>query len=132
MSESVGASLPGAAPLVEYPATDACATTGTPRFHRICRCETYPDNWGACAEFVLGGNGLCAACDHAAVCHRVLGATGRFPEGQLGSGDEGELRFAVGHDGGKQLVTVEFGKMVGWLALSPQIARQMAEALLRH
>jgi hypothetical protein len=79
----------GAAPagppaeLREYPSTDACATTGTPRFHRVCRCPTYPDNWGACSEFVLGANGPCAACDHAQSCHRTVQAVApaRTPSG---------------------------------------------------
>jgi hypothetical protein len=57
--------------LVEYPATDACATTGAPRFHRVCRCKTYPGNWGACPEWIPGANGNCAYCDHAKSCHRV-------------------------------------------------------------
>lgn len=58
-------------PLIEYPATAACATTGAPRFRRVCRCQTYPGNWGACPDWALGGNGNCAHCDHAQSCHRA-------------------------------------------------------------
>jgi hypothetical protein len=52
-----------------YPATDACATTGTQRFVTRCACPTYPDNWGTCATFESGENGRCVYCDHAKRCH---------------------------------------------------------------
>lgn len=52
-----------------YPATDACATTGTPRFATTCDCLTYPDNWGCCATFEAGSNSRCVYCDHGEPCH---------------------------------------------------------------
>jgi len=56
--------------LIEHPATDACATTQTPRFRRVCRCPTYLANWGACDECIVGSNGRCVFCDHEQACHR--------------------------------------------------------------
>src|SRR5437899_720196 len=70
--------------LTEYPNRDACATTGTPRFHRVCRCPTYPANWGACDTWEKGANGLCAFCDHARSCHRALPAPALTVEGLIG------------------------------------------------
>ena len=59
-----------------------------------------------------------------------LGATGEFPEGKLGEGDEGELQFAVGvHEGN---IVIDFGTPVAWVAMPPELARQVAELLLQH
>lgn len=57
-----------------------------------------------------------------------LGATNRFPQGKLDKTDEGELRFAVSRQG--DLVHVDFGTEVIWLALPPNIAVEFAKALL--
>lgn len=60
-----------------------------------------------------------------------IGATGKFPDGKLHPGDQGELRFAVARDShGK--VHVDFGKDVSWFTLPPETAIQFARLLLRH
>lgn len=65
-----------------------CETTGTVRyFNPWCKCPTYPDNLGPCAEWEEGGNGRCVYCDHTLVCHAQLleyrpelDAASRLPE----------------------------------------------------
>ncbi len=59
-----------------------------------------------------------------------LGATGRFPEGQLTESDEGEIRFRVGYVDGK--VVLDFGQPVTWLGMSPKQAKQLAVLLKTH
>ena len=50
-----------------------CDTTSTPRFYNpLCKCPTYPDNLGPCAEWEEGGNGMCVYCDHEQGCHLQL------------------------------------------------------------
>lgn len=58
------------------------------------------------------------------------GATGRFPEGKLNPGDEGELRLAVGREGDK--IIIAFGKPVAWIGMTPKEAAELAGLLLRH
>ena len=59
-----------------------------------------------------------------------LGATGRFPEGQLDPSDEGEIRIGIAHLDGK--VVLNFGKPVAWFALTPRQARQLAESIRKR
>lgn len=59
-----------------------------------------------------------------------LGATGRFPEGQLDDHDEGEINFAVSSYQGK--VILDFGKAVHWLGMDPAQARLLARSLMSH
>ncbi len=59
-----------------------------------------------------------------------LGATGRFPRGQAGDDDEGELRLALAADRDHGIVRVAFGKPVGWLGLDVVTARLLAKNLL--
>ncbi len=59
-----------------------------------------------------------------------LGATGAYPDGNIGKGDQGALRLAIANDG--KLVRVEFGKPVAWLALPPGVAKELAALLMRH
>lgn len=59
------------------------------------------------------------------------GATGRFPDGKIHPGDEGELRFGVVKDGHGN-VHLNFGKDVSWLSMPPATAIQLARALLKH
>jgi hypothetical protein len=61
-----------------------------------------------------------------------LGATGKFPQGQLNADDEGELRFGVTRDPLDGLVHINFAKPVGWLALPPELAISFALLLLKH
>ena len=58
------------------------------------------------------------------------GATGRFPFGQLDDTDEGELGFEVRYDRLDGLVRVDFGKLVTWMAFSPEQAVQLAHILV--
>lgn len=60
-----------------------------------------------------------------------FGATGRFPDGKLHPGDEGELRFGVAKDS-KGNVHIDFGKDVSWVSMSPEMARDFALLLLKH
>lgn len=59
-----------------------------------------------------------------------FGATGKFPEGQISSDDEGELQFGITNANGQ--IIVNFGKPVAWLAFDPQQAQILAYALLKH
>lgn len=59
-----------------------------------------------------------------------FGATGRYPQGQLSAGDEGELQFGITNAKGQ--VIVNFGKPVAWLGMEPQQAIAIGEALIRH
>jgi hypothetical protein len=56
-----------------------------------------------------------------------IGATGRFPEGQLHKSDEGEIAFAVGVERGK--IVIEFGKSVAWVGMNPEQADSLADLL---
>ena len=59
-----------------------------------------------------------------------LGATGERPYGDLGGGDQGELRAAIATDVKNGVLRIEFGKPVAWLALPAAHARQLARMLL--
>jgi hypothetical protein len=59
---------------------------------------------------------------------RPPASPGAFPDGRLGSGDEGEVGVAVGVEEGR--VVVDFGKDLRWLGLTPAQARDVAHALL--
>ena len=58
-----------------------------------------------------------------------IGATGRFPYGDLGKEDEGELAMAIAADPQHGVVRMLFGKPVGWLALPAGHARQLGAML---
>jgi len=57
-----------------------------------------------------------------------LGATGKFPEGQITGDDEGELQFMLGRRSGN--VVIDFGKDVSWLAMNPDTAIRLGHALI--
>lgn len=57
------------------------------------------------------------------------GATGSYPDGKIGPGDEGELRVAVSTDLIHQRIRVDFGKMLSWVSMTPEQAIQFAEVL---
>jgi hypothetical protein len=59
-----------------------------------------------------------------------LGATGRFPLGQLSKHDEGELAFITYVK--NNAVCLEFGKSVKWFGMPPALARQLAGLLIKH
>lgn len=60
-----------------------------------------------------------------------IGATGKFPDGKMHPGDEGELRFAVGRDA-NGLIHINFGKFVDWVAMPKENAIELAKTLLKH
>jgi hypothetical protein len=59
-----------------------------------------------------------------------LGATGRFPLGQLNPDDEGEIQVAVAADPKHQKVVIDFGKPVAWIGFTPDQARELGEMLI--
>ncbi|MBN1485619.1 MAG: hypothetical protein JXA37_12970 [Chloroflexia bacterium] len=60
-----------------------------------------------------------------------VGATGRFPEGRLTPGDEGEIAIAV--SAFKEKVVVNFGPLaVNWIGFSPGQARSLGRLLVRR
>lgn len=61
---------------------------------------------------------------------KKFGATGAFPRGSMGRGDEGELRMGVAHT--KSEVVINFGKPVAWLGLEPDKAEELAKLILDH
>ena len=57
-----------------------------------------------------------------------LGATHQFPLGKLNRDDEGELKFGVRIEAGN--VKLDFGTPVAWMAFPPQVAEELARALV--
>ena len=59
-----------------------------------------------------------------------LGPTGDHPHGKLNEHDEGGLKFAVGVHEGK--VIMDFGEPTAWLGMDPQLAADLASALIKN
>ena len=59
-----------------------------------------------------------------------FGATGNYPMGTLGKGDEGEISFGVASHRGK--VIINFGKPVAWLGMDARQAASLAALLIQH
>jgi hypothetical protein len=59
-----------------------------------------------------------------------LGPQGTHSDGKLRPDDKGDLRIAVSHT--EKYVEVHFGASVGWLAMPPHQARDIAAALVKH
>lgn len=59
-----------------------------------------------------------------------LGATGKFPEGQVNEHDEGELRLGIAVDYQQAIIHIAFGKKVTWIGLPSQSAREFARLIL--
>ena len=59
-----------------------------------------------------------------------LGPTNEFPQGKLNDTDEGELKLAIGEEGGK--VIIHFGTTVSWLALDKEKAYEFAELIKKR
>ena len=55
-----------------------------------------------------------------------------FSEGRIGAADDGDLAFVIGRHPDKELVVVDFGKPVEWIALPPQQAIELAQSLIKH
>lgn len=60
-----------------------------------------------------------------------LGATGEFPYGRIDAHDEGELRAAVHGDVEREIVVMNFGKSVSFVAMTPVQAVEIAEVLIK-
>jgi hypothetical protein len=58
-----------------------------------------------------------------------IGATGKYPLGKVSHDDEGELKIAMAADHENQVVRIEFGKEIAWLALPRDQALQLAEMI---
>jgi hypothetical protein len=58
-----------------------------------------------------------------------LGATGRYPNGKLGDGDEGEIKIGIARHPAKDIVLIDFGKPVAGVGLTPDEAVGIAEML---
>ena len=53
--------------------SERCETTLTERFEvENCECDTYPDNLGPCATYLVGINENCVYCDHNEKCHEQV------------------------------------------------------------
>lgn len=63
---------------------------------------------------------------------RDFGATGTFPQGVLNDDDQGALKIGVAFDKADGLVHLEFGKPIAWTAFPPEVATNLARALLKH
>lgn len=59
---------------------------------------------------------------------KIIGATGKFPEGKLNQDDEGEIRMAIGSENGK--IIMNFGKPTAWIGFNPTQARSLANLLI--
>lgn len=55
-----------------------------------------------------------------------------WSDGRLGATDDGDLAFAIGPHPDKELVVIDFGKQVEFIAMPPQQAVEMAQALIKH
>jgi len=54
----------------------------------------------------------------------------QYPDGKLNAEDEGVLAIAIGVEEG--LVRVDFGKPVAWFAVPADLAKEIAQSLLKH
>lgn len=56
----------------------------------------------------------------------------QWSDGRIGPDDDGDLAFSIGPHPEKELVVVDFGKSVEWLAMPPQHAIELAQLLIKH
>ena len=54
-----------------------------------------------------------------------------WSDGRINGSDDGDLAFMVGHTE-NELVMVDFGKPVEWVAMPPQQAIELAQLLIKH
>lgn len=81
-------------------------------------------------NFIPPKNEVPAEIMQQANLRQQLGATGKFPDGQLSDADEGELQFSIGELDGR--VVLNFGKPVQSCGFTLAQAREVAYALRRH
>lgn len=66
-------------------------------------------------------------------CEQVAGRAKRsWSDGRLGATDDGDLAFAVGPHPDQELVVVDFGKPVEFVAMPPRQAIELAQSLIKH
>ena len=56
----------------------------------------------------------------------------QWSDGRIGPEDDGDLAFAVGPHPEKELVVLDFGKDVTFVAMPPQQAVELAQCLIKH
>lgn len=54
-----------------------------------------------------------------------------WSDGRLGGNDDGDLAFAIGPHPNGELVCIDFGKQVTQIAMPPQQAVELAQALIK-
>jgi hypothetical protein len=59
----------------------------------------------------------------------MRGATGRFPHGKIDKDDQGELSVGIAVDHEQQIVVIDFGKDVTWIAFDRAAALELADAI---
>ena len=55
-----------------------------------------------------------------------------FSDGRIGPEDDGDLAFAIGPHPQKDLIVMDFGKDVTFIAMSPHQAVELAQCLIKH
>ena len=58
-----------------------------------------------------------------------IGPLDEHPHGKLSNNDDGGIKIAIGVDGDHNLVRIDFGKPVAWVALDKKTAISTADAL---
>lgn len=59
-----------------------------------------------------------------------LGPTGEFPEGKLNPDDQGEIAIRIAADAAKNVVVIDFGRPVQWVAMPPRKAAELSQLLM--
>lgn len=54
-----------------------------------------------------------------------------WSDGRAGATDDGDVVFAVGQHPDKELVVVDFGKPVEWVAMPPHQSIELAQSLIK-
>jgi len=55
-----------------------------------------------------------------------------WSDGRIGPTDDGDLAFSIGPHPDRELVMIDFGKPVTFVAMPPQQAIELAQALIKH
>ena len=56
----------------------------------------------------------------------------KYSDGRLGADDDGDAAFMIRGDQEKQVVILEFGKPMDWVAMPPAQAIKLAQLLIKH
>ncbi|PWT75882.1 MAG: hypothetical protein C5B60_04740 [Chloroflexi bacterium] len=59
-----------------------------------------------------------------------FGATGKFPAGKLNETDKGEIVCGISYDMENDLIRIEFGTPLTWMAMEPEHAADFANTIL--